>query len=116
MSDSSKIGRLMGSAKAAGLLNFADVSKLESKQAKREQMLARTQQIYDSAASRQRATKDELYPDPDHHAQVKCVELASRLMDLFGADDDSERRQADIQQVAELFRSMGWKVEPPKAA
>jgi hypothetical protein len=116
MSDSSKIGRLMGNAKQGGLLDFADVSKLATKAEKREQMLGRCQEIYRSAAERVRSSKGGEYSDPDEHARIKCVELASRLMDLFGADDDSERRQADIMQVAELFRSMGWKVEPPKAA
>lgn len=116
MSHSSKIGRLHGNALKGGLLDFFAVADLATKDEKRKQMLARVQEIYDSSADRQRATKNEVFGDPDHHAQVKCVELAARLMNLFAEDKSDEGNEVDMHKIAEAFRSLGWKCEPPKAA
>jgi hypothetical protein len=118
MSSSSKVGRLEGSATAAGLLSFAEVADLPTKDGKRKQMLMRCQEIYDTAGARERQSgKGAAFSDPDCHAQTKCIELASRLMNLFSEEQgEGERREADIQQIAQLFRSMGWELKPPKAA
>lgn len=109
---------MIGSAEAAGLLDFDQVADLPSKDAKRKQMLKRCQEVYKKAGERERQSgKGPAFSDPDHHAQIKCVELASRLMNLLSHEnEDSEKREADIQAIVKLFRDMGWKVEPPKKA
>lgn len=109
---------MIGNAESSGLLDFHLVADLPTKDAKRKQMLMRCQEVYRSAASRQRQSgKGAEFADPDHHAQNKCIELASRLMNLLSHEnEDGEKREADIQQIAQLFRDMGWKIEPPPKA
>ena len=115
MSHSSQLGRLHGNAVKQALLDFDAVFDLPTKEAKRKQMARRCQEIYASAAARERATKNEVYSDPDHHAQVKCIELVSRLMNLFVADvsdqDESERREIGLEHLAGLMREAGYRVE-----
>lgn len=117
MSDNNKIGQLTSASKRAGLFNFADVAGLATKEEKRKQMLRRVQEVYEDAAKRERPTgKGDWYGDPDSQARVKCIELASRLMDLFAEDKSDQDREVDMNKIAEAFRSLGWKCEPPKAA
>lgn len=113
MSDSSKLGRIMGNAKKMGLLDFDAVHDLPTKDAKRKEVMRRCQEIYNSAADR---IDKNATPAPDHHAQVKCLELWARLMQLFGEDKLEEQQEVDMHKIAEAFRSLGWKCEPPKAA
>lgn len=108
-----EIASLTGNAIAFKLLDFRDVSGLATKEQKREQMLARCQQIYERADQRERQSgKGAAFADPDCHAMVKCVELSAKLMGLF-SDDQSEadQRETDIRKIAKLLESAGYEVK-----
>jgi hypothetical protein len=114
---SSEIGRMMGNAENSGLLDFDAVADLPTKDARRKQMLKRCQEVYKAAAARERQSgKGPAFSDPDHHAQIKCVELASRLMNLFAEEQEDEKREVGIQQIVKLLREVGYEIKPPKAA
>ena len=107
-----EISQLMGSAAAFVLLDFRNVNGLATREAKREQMLARCQEIYERADQRERQSgKGAAFADPDCHAMVKCVELSAKLMGLFKDDEsESDRRETDIAAIATLLRSVGYDV------
>jgi hypothetical protein len=113
------IGQLTGQATKLGLLSFDQVNRLGTIEEKREQILARCQQVYELAHGKQRMLKGgDTCPDPDYHAMVKCLELTANLMGLqadatrrVNKPEESERRAMDIEQVAALMRSVGYEVK-----
>jgi hypothetical protein len=108
-----EIASLMGTAAAFKLLDFREANGLATKDQKREQMLARCQQIYERADQRERQSgRGAAFADPDCHAMVKCVELSAKLMGLF-SDDQSEgdQRETDIRKIAKLLESAGYEVK-----
>lgn len=108
-----EISQLMGTAERFRLLDFRDVNGLATREQKREQMLARCQEIYERADQRERQSgKGAAFADPDCHAMVKCVELSAKLMGLF-SDDQSEadQRETDIKKIAKLLESAGYEVK-----
>src|SRR5688500_15413398 len=75
-----EISQLLGTAERFLLLDFRNVNGLATREQKREQMLARCQEIYERADQRERQSgKGAAFADPDCHAMVKCVELSAKL-------------------------------------
>ena len=114
-----QIGKIAAVASKLKLMDFDQVNKLGTLEEKREQLLGRCQEIYAAAHDRQRMLKGgDTTPDPDYHGMVKCVELTANLMGLIAdatrkvnKPDEAERRQIDIEEVARMMRSIGYKVE-----
>lgn len=99
------------------MLSFAAVAKLSTLEERREHMLMRCQEIYETAQSRDRNTQSGKVSDPDSHAMVKCVELACKLLGVTAEVEQRIRRgeqdttTVPVEQVAELLEAAGYEVK-----
>ena len=109
-----KIG---GLAKAAG--SFEAMAHLPGFEEKRRALLRKCDEAYAVAQVGRTYTdsKGVEHWQPDSSAMIKCIELAGRFLGVLAEvekrakDDDGAPRPADVEQIASLLRSVGYRVE-----
>jgi hypothetical protein len=99
--------------------SFEEMADLPAFEDKRKALLRKLDKAFTLAEDGRTYTdkKGETHYNPDSGGMVKCVELAARLLGVLAEaekrikDGEGDTRTADIEQVASLLRSVGYKVE-----
>lgn len=103
----------------AALSSFEAMADLPTFEARKRALLRKCDEAYDVAVAGRNYTDKhgELHANPDGSGMVKCIELAARIMGVLSEaekrakDGEGETRAADVEQIASLLRSCGYRVE-----
>ncbi len=112
-----KLGALERSVAALG--SFEAMADLPTFEDRKRALRAKCDETYAVAHEGRNYTDKhgEVHANPDASGMSRCIELAARIMGVLveaerrAKDGDGDSRQADIDQLIGLIRSIGYKVE-----
>jgi hypothetical protein len=101
------------------VVSFAEMAGLPNFEQRKRALLEKCDDAYAIAEVGRNYTDKSGNPhnDPDCSGMVKCIELAARIMGVLAEaekrakDGEGETRAADVEQIASLLRSCGYRVE-----
>jgi hypothetical protein len=101
------------------VMRFEQMADLPNFEDKRRALLSKLDEAYATAETgRNYIDKNDIeHRNPDAGGMVRCVELAARVLgvlteaDRRAKDGDSETRDVNLDEVAELMRRAGYEVK-----
>lgn len=111
--------RQLNGALEKAVSSFEAMADLPTFEGKRRALLAKCDHAFQVAETGRNYTDKhgDVHSNPDSGGMVRCVELAARLLGVLAEaekrarDGEGETRAADMETVASLLRSVGYKVE-----
>lgn len=110
--------QLLGAVSRA-VETFAQMADLATHEERKRALLAKCDKVWVVAETGRNYTDKhgEVHANPDSAGMAKCIELAARLMGVLvesekrAREGDGDTRAADVEQIASLLRSVGYRVE-----